>query len=353
MTNSLQVARDYPCLNSFCFYFDKFLRLSNQIMPPTLSKPILKHFNQNVSNILSPTTDLVSTICKLIQGLKSWAVSIRTKKRKWKAKFSCGVCRKNVNINHRAVQCDQCNNWVHIKCNGITPKDYESLKNEDQNRPWTCLTCAVLQTAEIFPFGLIGNDISLTMNGLDNLCCINNIPNYHPLHNLNSFVKEHNIIKSLALYHVNINSSDKHIDELRTVLAYPNINWDIIAISETGNNLMISREISILMPLISTSQPSKSRKGSVGLYINNKLNHFERDDMKVQTNEFETVWFELINKHENNILCCCTHRHPDSDPMKFIERFEKMLKRRSLSLSLGISTLIYLVIILTYKLMTS
>ena len=32
--------------------------------------------------------------------------------------------------------------------------------------------------AEIFPFGLIGNEILLTTNGLDNLCCINNIPNF-------------------------------------------------------------------------------------------------------------------------------------------------------------------------------
>ena len=223
-------------------------------MPATFSKLILKHFNQNISDILSPTDGLVSTICKLIHGLKSGAVSIRTKKRKRKATFPCGVCRKNVNINHRAIQCDQCNNnWIHIKCNGITSKEYESLKKEDQNIPWLCLICTVLQMAEIFPFGLIAND----------LCSVNNIPNldirskltdipnlkdfdleenlihsiqsdYHPLHSLNSFLKEHNITKSLALYHVNINSLDKHIDEIRTVLAYPNINWDIIAISETG-----------------------------------------------------------------------------------------------------------------------
>ena len=31
---------------------------------------------------------------------------------------------------------------------------------------------------EIFPFGLLGNDILPTMNGLDNLCCINDIPTF-------------------------------------------------------------------------------------------------------------------------------------------------------------------------------
>ena len=70
------------------------------------------------------------------------------------------------------------NNWIDIKCNGITPKDYESLKNKGQNVPWLCLTCTVLQMAESCPFGLIGNDILLTMNNLDNLCCVNNISNF-------------------------------------------------------------------------------------------------------------------------------------------------------------------------------
>ena len=49
--------------------------------PPPVQEG-LQHFNQNVSNILSPATLLVSTICELIQGHKSGTVSIRTKKRK-------------------------------------------------------------------------------------------------------------------------------------------------------------------------------------------------------------------------------------------------------------------------------
>ena len=90
---------------------------------------------------------------------------------------------------------------------------------------------------------------------------------------------------------------------------------------------MVSREIFDLDGFDFYKQPSKSRKGGVVLYINNKLDHFERDDLKIQTIEFETVWVELINKHKKNILCCCTYRHPDSDPMKFIEHFEKIFTK--------------------------
>ena len=34
-------------------------------------------------------------------------------------KFSCKVCEKPVAKNHHAVQCDNCNLWIQIKCNKI------------------------------------------------------------------------------------------------------------------------------------------------------------------------------------------------------------------------------------------
>ena len=70
-------------------------------------------------------------------------------------------------------------------------------------------------------------------------------------------------------------------------MAYPNINWDIIAISETGEQRHgVKRNVN-LDGFNFYKQPSKSREGGIGLYIDNKLDHFERDDLKVQTIEFE------------------------------------------------------------------
>ena len=73
------------------------------------------------------------------------------------------------------------------------------------------------------------------------------------------------------------------------MLAYPNINWDIIEISETGEQPYGLKRNTELDGFNFYKQTSKSRKGGVVLFINNKLDHFERDDLKVQTNEFETV----------------------------------------------------------------
>ena len=34
-------------------------------------------------------------------------------------KFPCRICVKNVSDKDKAVQCDLCELWVHIKCNNL------------------------------------------------------------------------------------------------------------------------------------------------------------------------------------------------------------------------------------------
>ena len=54
-------------------------------------------------------------------------------------KYPCGTCQKNVNKNHKAVQCDLCNYWTRIKCDKIDNKDYENLKKS--NDTYFCNLC--------------------------------------------------------------------------------------------------------------------------------------------------------------------------------------------------------------------
>ena len=34
-------------------------------------------------------------------------------------KFPCRICTKNVHDKDKAVQCDLCELWIHIKCNNL------------------------------------------------------------------------------------------------------------------------------------------------------------------------------------------------------------------------------------------
>ena len=58
------------------------------------------------------------------------------------------------------------------------------------------------------------------------------------------------------------------------------------------------------------SQPSRSAAGSVSIYTRHTLNAFERTDQSTTDDEFETIWVEIVNTKDKNILCCCAYRHP-------------------------------------------
>ena len=52
--------------------------------------------------------------------------------------YPCLVCSKNVNNNHRAICCDICDQWVHVRCNMLDAKDYTEMKN-DLNKMFYCI----------------------------------------------------------------------------------------------------------------------------------------------------------------------------------------------------------------------
>ena len=52
----------------------------------------------------------------------------------------CGWCERAVAENHRAVECDGCESWFHIKCSGMTLEVYKRLSGSFE---WTCPSCGL------------------------------------------------------------------------------------------------------------------------------------------------------------------------------------------------------------------
>ena len=75
-------------------------------------------------------------------------------------KFSGKIC-ENVHDKDKAVQCDLCELWIHIKCNNLNYLGYRYLQNCDES--WYCIECC----STIFLF----NSLSSNKNYL--ACCIN------------------------------------------------------------------------------------------------------------------------------------------------------------------------------------
>ena len=76
-------------------------------------------------------------------------------------KFPCKICAKNVQDKDKAVQCDLCELWIHIKFNKLNYLDYRYLQN--CNESWYCIECY----STIFPFNSIFSNKSFLA------CCTN------------------------------------------------------------------------------------------------------------------------------------------------------------------------------------
>ena len=161
-------------------------------------------------------------------------------------KYPCNICSKSVHRNHRAIQCDICDQWSHISCNFIDNKTYQKLKESDEE--WYCIIC----NKTVYPFASsTDEDMKLTLQGKN---CINNTlsidlstenktiinqlnktdensVNYFTPSELNKHIEKSKT--TLSYFHMNISSLPYHIDGLKTLLASINIDFDIIAISES------------------------------------------------------------------------------------------------------------------------
>ena len=192
-------------------------------------------------------------------------------------KFLCRICTKNVHDKDKAVQCDLCELWIHIKCNNLNYLDYRYLQNCDES--WYCIDCC----STIFPFNSLSNnknflacctntdnnitqwrdlehdhDSSLSLKPSSNLELLVNQFNNATPENSNDPEKissskyydieeMHNIEiphknKSLSLFHINACSLNKNFDDLQHLLSCTKKNFDIIAISETR----ITKQVSLL-----------------------------------------------------------------------------------------------------------
>ena len=63
-------------------------------------------------------------------------------------KHPCGGCQRPVAKTHRAVQCDVCYYWWHIKCANISPATYTDMCGSDD--PWVCNECNYFRFSESF-----------------------------------------------------------------------------------------------------------------------------------------------------------------------------------------------------------
>ena len=63
----------------------------------------------------------------------------------------CDTCRKQVNNNESAIECENCERWQHFECSGLTKGEFDVVKRKNCKLTWLCAECKpkILKTMDI------------------------------------------------------------------------------------------------------------------------------------------------------------------------------------------------------------
>ena len=240
-----------------------------------------------------------------------------------KTKTKCVEC-KNKLINFQ-IKCQICDKNAHKKC--VT-----------KNVPFICTPCSIKN----FPFNKINNSEFLSTLENKNL---SNLPSFRIQSLIDSFDRDENEAfisetvnskyytpkefnekefgnKSFSILHLNIASLSLHLDELKTLLATLNVEFDIITLTEikyksTHKNI-INHEIENYNSFFT---PSHTFCGGTLIYIKDKypakvMNKYTKSEEGL----FESTFVEIKNGNKSLIIGTI-YRHPTAACNMFLEDF--------------------------------
>lgn len=240
--------------------------------------------------------------------------------------YPCGVCGKSVNKNHKALFCNICNLWVHIKCNGVNNKAYETLMNSNQDDSWYCIKCI----NDNLPFGTSTSPPETLNTALPPIELKNFLSKLNSLHideimdeslggvnckyyNHDEFTASIFDTSNFSAFHLNIASLTLHYDELRVLLGQLELDFSIIGITETKFQAETFSPDLVFPGYSARHKPSESEKGGALLYISNHLQFIDREELDLlayKSKELESRFVEIIRPKDKNIIVGCIYRHP-------------------------------------------
>ena len=242
-------------------------------------------------------------------------------------KYPCRVCSKPVCKNHKAMQCDMCNKWVHMKCNLIDNKTYQKL--QDYKHDWYCIDC----TSDILPFSKVETPIRnsgryLSHKELEIIEELNNaIDQPDSFSTCKYFTPEEmqtiDLSNQLSVFHLNISSLSYHFDEFNTFLNSNKLKPTIIGITETRIKKGQDPLNDISLPNYNIEHTStEGPNGGALLYLDKTINYTTRDDLLLyKTKELESIFVEIIQPKGKNLIVGCIYRHPHMEITEFNEHF--------------------------------
>ena len=253
-------------------------------------------------------------------------------------RFNCCLCKLNVSDRTKVICCDHCNEWIHINCNELNDIDYENLKIS--NDIWYCKLCI----KEILFYFSKQTNIDENNSGYSNintnllnlLSQINNLTdndnsedenlpscNYQHISYFTNHITKGTKSKGLSLFHLNVGSLPKQVDNFKYLINQLQIEFDFIGITE-------SRLIKGISPTTNTNlndyviehTPTESSAGGALLYISKKYSYQPRSGLNIyKPGHLEPIFVEIILPKRLDIIIGCIYRHPSMDICNFNDHY--------------------------------
>ena len=253
------------------------------------------------------------------------------------ANKKCFDCNKRIKRSFPATFCSGCSNYFHIKCSYTTKSDFPLASD------WQCQRC----TLGCLPFASVNkNALLLSLQGIDSDSSFDNIPSFSikslldklpgqkfstdefmsdsitsKYYTSGEFVSTNFSKNKFSIFHLNIASLQKHIDELRCFLHNLRHKFKVLCITET--------RLHDSVPLINVDiegytflhTPTTSQCGGTGIYISNELEFSFLDEFSFcHPNISESTFVEIKNKNKKNLIIGSIYRH-HSAVSEFLEIF--------------------------------
>ena len=163
------------------------------------------------------------------------------------------------------------------------------------------------------------------MNKIQNV----NITRYFNPNELKESPDKENLLK---VFYLNILFLPHHCSELHSLLSECNIDFDVIGITESRIKRHQKALSNIEIPNYKLEQCStESAYGGALLYIKNDTLYKVRNDLKMyKSKNLESIFIEIINTNNKNIVVGYVYRHPGMDANEFNEHYLSILNEKLL-----------------------
>ena len=112
-----------------------------------------------------------------------------------------------------------------------------------------------------------------------------------------------NVNNNFNIYHNNVNGLETKFKHIHNFLSNTISDMDVIAITETSQHSSsenFKKNIEFDGYKLH-SKPSKTNRGGVAIYVKSKFDSFERTDLNIVHDNFESIWIEIKNKNCKNV----------------------------------------------------